>query len=321
MSTESEALSDVKPWQKCQTATCSRARIRGTKVCRCHHMHPLCIVIGCGKINHGTTSFCEAHAFDLKGVLEYESLEEYQNGPANRGKEEGVSNMKKEERGLCCVEGCEEYRLRGLRTCNGHNPDDGRCEVLGCGKRSSDYHDCEEHAEDGKVKEEYETHEDYVRSLSRRNDNKQEATMSKTTTEELKDNATEAGYRIAGRQLTKLTRDPLAAFIAGNGADESTRAKIAEFLRTEVGEAMVSAFLSVGLAASKEEHAAALSRELRVKAMTDAGDVVADLIMGPLRKVTADYLSGSAIHSLPVAPERVKAPEVEVEVNAEAKAR
>jgi hypothetical protein len=35
-----------------------------------------------------------------------------------------------------------------------------------------------------------------------------------------------------------------------------------------------------------------LARELRVKAMTDMGDVVADVLMGPLRQVMSLYLQG-----------------------------
>jgi hypothetical protein len=35
-----------------------------------------------------------------------------------------------------------------------------------------------------------------------------------------------------------------------------------------------------------------LARELRVRAMADAGDVVAELLMGPLRQVVSLYLQG-----------------------------
>lgn len=107
----------------------------------------------------------------------------------------------------------------------------------------------------------------------------------------------DAAYRLAGRQFVKLTREPIVAFLAGHlGPDDpSMRAKIGAFLDTELGEALVSTMLSLGLStipATAGEIPKILAKELRVKAMTDVGDVVADLLMGPLRTVISDFLRG-----------------------------
>lgn len=109
--------------------------------------------------------------------------------------------------------------------------------------------------------------------------------------------AKDAAYRLAGRQFVKLTREPIIAFLAGHlGPDDpSMRAKIGAFLDTELGEALVSSMLSLGLSAIPQtagEIPKILAKELRVKAMTDVGDVVADLLMEPLRDVISNFLRG-----------------------------
>lgn len=117
--------------------------------------------------------------------------------------------------------------------------------------------------------------------------------------------ATEAAWRTAGNQLVKLTRDPLVGLMSRHLGpdDESLRKKIADFLATEAGTAMLSGLLSVALlalpTAMSNPATGKLSRELRVKAMADMGDVVADLLMGPLRDVMALYLQGIPTPPMP----------------------
>lgn len=111
----------------------------------------------------------------------------------------------------------------------------------------------------------------------------------------LEHDAQDAAWRLAGSQFVKLMRDPLVGLLSRHLApgDESMRARIAAFLDTEIGAAMLSAMLSAALSALPRAAGPApdrLARELRVRAMTDAGDVVADLVMGPLRQVMALYL-------------------------------
>lgn len=113
----------------------------------------------------------------------------------------------------------------------------------------------------------------------------------------LQNDAVDAAWRTAASQFVKLTREPLVAVLSRHLGpdDESMRKKIADFLATEVGTALLTSVLSVGLSAmpaTGNEAPQRLARELRVKAMTDMGDVVADVLMGPLRQVMSLYLQG-----------------------------
>lgn len=109
--------------------------------------------------------------------------------------------------------------------------------------------------------------------------------------------ATDAAWRIAGTQLIKLTRAPLVAALSRNlgPGDEALRARIAAFLETELGTAILTAIVSVGLSAmpalplpgASAQAMPRLAQELRVKAMADAADFAADLLMGPLRESLA----------------------------------
>lgn len=126
--------------------------------------------------------------------------------------------------------------------------------------------------------------------------------------ERSKAEAGEAAWRTAGNQLVKLTRDPLAGLLSRHLGpdDESLRKKIADFLTTEAGTALLSGVLSLGLSTlPNHPHANRLSRELRVKALADIGDVVADVLMGPLRQVMAFYLQ-----DMPQVPEAAEPPQL-----------
>lgn len=116
-------------------------------------------------------------------------------------------------------------------------------------------------------------------------------------TKTLQGDAAEAAWRTAASQFVKMTREPLVAVLSRHlgPEDESMRKKIADFLNTEIGTALLTSVLSVGLAAlpaAGNDAPQRLARELRVKAMTDMGDLTADVLMGPLRQVMALYLQG-----------------------------
>jgi hypothetical protein len=115
----------------------------------------------------------------------------------------------------------------------------------------------------------------------------------------LKTDATDAAWRTAGSQFVKLTREPLVGLLTRHLApgDDAFRAKIAAFLETELGAALVASMLAAALSAmpaTAGEVPQKLARELRVRAMADAGDVMADLLMGPLRQVISLYLQDPA---------------------------
>jgi hypothetical protein len=128
----------------------------------------------------------------------------------------------------------------------------------------------------------------------------------------LESDAQDAAWRLAGSQFVKLMRDPLVGLLSRHLApgDESMRGRIAAFLETEIGTAMLSALLSAALSSLPRAAGPTpdrLARELRVRAMTDAGDVVADLVMGPLRQVMALYLQDPGFN----APSPLAAPSLE----------
>lgn len=137
-------------------------------------------------------------------------------------------------------------------------------------------------------------------------------TRSQQVIATLESDAHDAAWRLAGSQFVKLMRDPLVGLLSRHLApgDESMRGRIAAFLDTEIGTAMLSALLSAALSALPRAAGPTpdrLARELRVRAMTDAGDVVADLVVGPLRQVMALYLQDPAFN----APSPLAAPSLE----------
>lgn len=113
----------------------------------------------------------------------------------------------------------------------------------------------------------------------------------------LENDAGDAAWRLAGSQFVKLAKEPLVALLSRqlSPGDESFRARLAAFLDTEVGASILASLLSVGLSAlplPNQDVTQRLSRELRVRAMAGAGDVLADVLMGPLRQVAVMYLQG-----------------------------
>lgn len=112
------------------------------------------------------------------------------------------------------------------------------------------------------------------------------------------DDASDAAMRTAGSQFVKLARDPIVALLTRHlGPDDpSLRVRIAAFLETELGNAILASLLSVGLSTMPTligaEAQQRVARELRIRAMSGAGDVIADVLMGPLRQVVSAYLQG-----------------------------
>lgn len=120
-------------------------------------------------------------------------------------------------------------------------------------------------------------------------------TKTQALTQTIKLDASEAAWRTAGSQFVKLAREPLVGLLTRHLApnDDAFRARLAAFLETELGSALLASMLSATLSALPQttgEVPQKLARELRVKAMADAGDVMADVLMGPLREVMRLYL-------------------------------
>lgn len=113
------------------------------------------------------------------------------------------------------------------------------------------------------------------------------------------DDTLEASMRAAASQFVKLTREPLvAALTSGLGMEDNatSRAKVAKFLKSPLGDALVSGMLSAGVASLpvRADLKSGIAKELRVRAMGTAMDEAADLFMEPFRTVTAQLISGQA---------------------------
>lgn len=115
----------------------------------------------------------------------------------------------------------------------------------------------------------------------------------------LSTDAADAAWRLAGSQFLKLAREPIVALLSRHLGpdDDSIRGRVAEFLETELGAALLAGVLAAGLTAMPGQgaHAPRLAQELRVRAMAGAGDVLADVVMGPLREVAVSYLQDQPV--------------------------
>lgn len=121
---------------------------------------------------------------------------------------------------------------------------------------------------------------------------------------DIKSEAVEAGIRTSVTQVVKLLHEPLVALITAKLAvpgenPEAFAKRVAEFLKDDIGRAMVSGLLglafqnlppaalaSLGISGDMSER---ISRELRVNAMALVGGQVADLLMDPLRNVASGF--------------------------------
>jgi len=140
----------------------------------------------------------------------------------------------------------------------------------------------------------------------------------------LKVDAPEAGWRVAGSQLVKLSRDGFSALLARHlsPGDESMRNKVAHFLTTPVGTSLLTATLSIGLSSMPQTSGPVpqrLARELRIKAMADMGDLVTEVIMAPLRQVMELYLKGMPTETeVPELPETTAASTIDTTIRQDA---
>ena len=141
-----------------------------------------------------------------------------------------------------------------------------------------------------------------------------ETKIAPSTGDLLLGDAKESARRLAAKQFIKMTREPLVALLSRHldPHDEGMRAKVAAFLDTDLGEGIVAMLLSLGVSVipTNQAEVAQLAQQLRIKAMTDVGDVVADLLMAPLREVLSVFIRGEnpVLAALPAATANVAVP-------------
>lgn len=121
--------------------------------------------------------------------------------------------------------------------------------------------------------------------------------------------------RMAGKQIVKAIQEPLVAALAAQlgPGDEALKAKIALFLATDIGKALLGGLVSAGLSAAngtiikKADQmviCAELAEDMKIEAGAVAMDAVVDVIMGPARSI----ITGT-IASLAESNEQIVAPE------------
>lgn len=124
----------------------------------------------------------------------------------------------------------------------------------------------------------------------------------------LKVDATDAAWRTAGSQLTKFSRDALSALLVRHLAPDDAggmRTRLSDFFRTEIGDAMISALIGSTLTVTPIPGVAGevtdrLAREMRVRSLASGSDLLAEVIMGPLREMMKSGILGEALAALPV---------------------
>lgn len=168
-----------------------------------------------------------------------------------------------------------------------------------CGSRGLDYtvygEDGEE-LDDGKIttakfKEFTEEYTSMVDN-NKTNNPAQPTSLTDRLSNAAKDRAQQAALRIGAKQLSRTVRGPLVLALASRmGGDEDANQRAHALLSSDLGGAMMDILLSAMLSGASalplnglpREHLDALAVELQVGAMADAGNTVAEIVMGPIR--------------------------------------
>lgn len=111
----------------------------------------------------------------------------------------------------------------------------------------------------------------------------------------IKAEITDAGYRVAAKQVTKTIHAPLVAGFCEASPEQASIMEL--FFKSDLGKAAMGASLSIGatmvadqLEGTPAEVASRLSKELRIDAMAEAGTFLSDLLLGPLRASICEAL-------------------------------
>lgn len=98
----------------------------------------------------------------------------------------------------------------------------------------------------------------------------------------VKEDAINAGYRVAANQLTKGVKAALLKLMEDRGADNNKVALIREILETEMGNALIAMILGMSLTyiptLSEDKRAQKLAGEFRIGSMTTTGNALMDMV-------------------------------------------
>lgn len=128
------------------------------------------------------------------------------------------------------------------------------------------------------------------------------ATPKPSITQMLKANATAAGYRVAGTQMTNAVKSSLITVMRSKGVDGGQVQAFASFLDTEFGQAIISTMLGLGMNYiphfGEDPRVQKLAEEMRVNGMATAGNAVIGEAMNVFLPAITQILS-----NLPAAEE------------------
>lgn len=112
----------------------------------------------------------------------------------------------------------------------------------------------------------------------------------------VKSDATEAAYRVASKQITKGTKTAVLSLLAKQGGSSDGLKAFAEMMDTEIGEAILSSGLGMGmtylpLEAAQGHHVQKLAEEFRINGMSTAGNAVFETAMEYIMPVITSALA------------------------------
>lgn len=134
------------------------------------------------------------------------------------------------------------------------------------------------------------------------------ASVKEKITAALKSDMGEAAWRVVATQFLKAAKTPIVAALQRqmNKKDRHTKARLEAFLSTPLGEGALAMLLSVGILTIPEglagETPKKISEELRVFAMANVGNLIADVIMEPLRAALSSTILNGSIPFVSSAP-------------------
>ena len=120
--------------------------------------------------------------------------------------------------------------------------------------------------------------------------------MSRNALTTVKVEGTEAVWRTAANQAVMAVREPLIAALRRKGVSETVLGSVGEFLQTEIGMAAIALLLGTALSNipsfGNNPKVAKLSSEMRIQGMATAGNLLAEMVTGPMRGIMTDLIQG-----------------------------
>lgn len=127
-----------------------------------------------------------------------------------------------------------------------------------------------------------------------------ESTMS-TAIEKVLPEVTDAAWRVAAIQFVESARKPICGLLARSlePGSSTLRGRISSFLETPFGVVLLTFVLSLIMEffpfVKGKSEASRLAKELRIKAMSDAGVLATDIIVKPFQEVLGGLSDGSIV--------------------------